>query len=162
MILLILKNKGGCIEIIDKQKYEQNRKNKYLKMQVTIIKQITERNLLGINNVYLIIQTDYYKILILTALYISISAIVLAITSIFRGGVGGSVFLTKDKEAFKKSLNRLVDTLKRLAGKVPEAFSAVVGSVVRAVILRFLSKAIGFAYENVWALITFVAGFMAV
>lgn len=46
MILLILKNKGGCIEIIDKQKYEQNRKNKYLKMQVTIIKQITERSLI--------------------------------------------------------------------------------------------------------------------
>ena len=111
---------------------------------------------------YLTIKTDYYKILILTALYISISAIVLAITSIFRGGVGGSVFLTKDKEAFKKSLNRLVDTLKRLAGKVPEALSAIVGSVVRAVILRFLRKAIGFAYKHVWALITFIARFLAV
>ena len=111
---------------------------------------------------YLTIKTDYYKILILTALYISISAIVLAITSIFRGGVGGSVFLTKDKEAFKKSLNRLVDTLKRLAGKVPEALSAIAGSVVRAVILRFLSKAIGFAYKHVWALITFIAQFLAV
>ena len=60
-----------------------------------------------------------------------------------------------------KWLNRLSDALKRLARKAVEAFPAIVGSVVGA-ILSFLSKAVGFAAEDTWALIVFVAGHIGI
>ena len=54
---------------------------------------------------------------ILTALPMTISTILLAITGIFGGaaGVGGSP--PKDERILNKLLDRLADTLKRLAGK---------------------------------------------
>ena len=58
-------------------------------------------------------------------------------------------------------LNRLADARKVLAGKAVEALSAVVESVVGA-ILSFLGKAIGFVAEHTWALIVFVAGLIGV
>ena len=58
-------------------------------------------------------------------------------------------------------MNSLADVLKRLAGKALEAFPAIVGSVVDA-ILSFLSKAVGFVAEYTWALIAFVAGLIGV
>ena len=61
----------------------------------------------------------------------------------------------------KKWLNRLADTLKRLAGKDIEALPAIVGCVAGA-ILSFLGKAIGFVAEHTWALIVFVAGLTGV
>ena len=91
---------------------------------------------------------------ILTALSMTISTIVLAITGGGRG-TGGSP--SKDKGTLKKWLDRLVDALKRLAGKAVEALSAITGSVVGA-ILSFLGKVIGFVAEHTWALIVFVAG----
>ena len=57
----------------------------------------------------------------------------------------------------KKWLDRLADALKRLAGKAVEALSAIVRSVVGA-ILSFLSKAVGFVAEHTWSVIVFVAG----
>ena len=57
----------------------------------------------------------------------------------------------------KKWLNRLVDALKRLAGKAAEALPAIVESVVGA-ILSFLGRAVGFVAEHTWALIVFVVG----
>ena len=55
----------------------------------------------------------------------------------------------------------LADASKRLAKKAVEAFPAIVGSVVGA-ILSFLGKAVGFAAEHTWAKIVFVAGFIGV
>ena len=79
---------------------------------------------------------------ILTALSVTISTIVLALTSVLKeGGGGGSP--SKDKGVLKKWLDRLADALKRLAGKAAEALPAFVGSVVGA-ILSFLVKAVEF------------------
>ena len=93
---------------------------------------------------------------ILTALSMTISTIVLAITGVFGGGeaeTGGSP--PKDEGVLKKWLDRLADALKRLAGKAVEALAAIVGSVVGA-ILSSLGKAVGFVAEHTWALIVFV------
>ena len=89
---------------------------------------------------------------ILTALSVTISKIVLAITGVFVGvgkGTGGSP--PKDEWVLKKWLERLADALKRLAGKAVEAFPVV------GVILSFLAKAVGFVAEHTWALIVFAA-----
>ena len=87
---------------------------------------------------------------ILTALSMTISTIVLAITGVCGGGggVGGSP--SKDEGVFEK-IDRLADTLKRLTGKAVEALPAIVGSVVGA-ILSFLGKTVGFFAEHTWAL----------
>ena len=97
---------------------------------------------------------------VLTALSMTITAIVLAITGIFvEGGGGGSASPPKDEGALKKWLNRLADVLERHAGKTVEALPAISGSVVGA-ILSFIGKAVGFVAEYTWALIVFVAGLM--
>ena len=78
----------------------------------------------------------------------TISTIVLAITGVFGGGgrgAGGSP--PKDEGILKKWLDRLPDALKRLAGKAVEALSAIVRSVVGA-ILSLLGKAVGFVAKN--------------
>ena len=92
---------------------------------------------------------------ILTVFSMTISTIALVITGAFGGGTGGSP--PKDEGILKKWLDRLVDTLERLAGKTVEALPAIVGSLVAA-ILSFLGKAVGFVAEHTWALIVFVAG----
>ena len=71
---------------------------------------------------------------ILTALSMTISTIVLAITVVFGGGgrAGGST--PKDEGVLKKWLDRLADALKRLAGKAVEALPAIVGSAVGAIV----------------------------
>ena len=102
------------------------------------------------------IRTLFYEqgitiFLILTALSMTISTIVLAITSVFgSGGTGGPP--SKDEGVLKKWLDRLVDALKRLAGKAVEALPTIVGSVVGA-ILSFLGNAVGFVAEHTWTLI---------
>ena len=100
---------------------------------------------------------------ILTALSMTLSTIVLAITGVSGGGggsAGGSP--PKDKEPLKKWLDRLAHALKRLAGKEVETLPAIVGSVVCA-ILGFLEKtAVGLVAEHRWALIIFVAGLVGV
>ena len=88
----------------------------------------------------------------------SISTIVLAITGASGGGegeTGGSP--PKDKGVLKKWLDRLANTIKRLAGKAVEALPAIVGSVAGA-ILSFLGKGVGLVAEHIWALTVFVAG----
>ena len=71
---------------------------------------------------------------ILTALSMTISTIVLAITGVF-GGSGRAVGSTpKDEGVLKKWLDRLADALKRLAGKAAEALPAIVGSAVGAIV----------------------------
>ena len=95
---------------------------------------------------------------ILIALSMTISTIVLAITGVFGGDSGGARGPTSnDNETLKKWLDRLADALKRLAGMAAEVLSAIVGSVVGA-ILSFLRKAVGFVAEHTWALIVFVVG----
>ena len=93
---------------------------------------------------------------ILTAFSMTIATIVLVITrGGGSGGAGGPP--SKDKGTLKKWLDRLPETLKRVAEKAGEALPAIVGSIVGA-ILSFLGKAVGFVAENTWALIVFVAG----
>ena len=94
---------------------------------------------------------------ILTALSMTISIIVLAITGVFGGGRGTGGSPPKDEGVLKKWLERLADALKRLAGKAVEVLPAFVGSVVGA-ILSFLGKAVGGVAKHTWALIFFVAG----
>ena len=99
---------------------------------------------------------------ILTALSITISTIVLAITAIFGGDDGGAGGPTsKDKGTLKKWLYRLVDALKRLAWKAAEALPAIVESVVGA-ILSFPGKAVEFVAKHTWALIVFLVGLVGV
>ena len=76
----------------------------------------------------------------------TISTIVLANTGVFRGGGCHAAILPKDEGALKKWLRRLIDALKRLAGKAVEAFHVILESVVGA-ILSFLGKAVGFVSE---------------
>ena len=61
---------------------------------------------------------------ILTALSMTISTIVLAITGVSRGGGEGSASPPKDEGALQKWLDRLADALKRLEGKAAEALPA--------------------------------------
>ena len=91
----------------------------------------------------------------------TISTIDLAITGVFGGGGGAGGFPPKDEGILKKSLDRLANTLNRIAGKGVAALPAVLGSVVVA-ILSFLGKAVGVVAEHTWALIVFVAGFIGV
>ena len=63
---------------------------------------------------------------VLTALFMTITTIVLAITSVFGGGGGGSASRPQDEGALKKQLNKLADALKRPAGKAVEALLALV------------------------------------
>ena len=101
---------------------------------------------------------------ILTVLSMTISTIVLAITGVFggSGGTGRSASTPKDKGGvLKKWLDKLANALKRLAVKAVEALSAIVGSVVGA-ILSFFSKAERFVAEQTWALIVAVAGVIGV
>ena len=122
-----------------------------LQTQVARIKQTIEK-VLDQNR-----EQGITKFSILTALSMTISAIVLAITSVFGGdgGTGGSP--SKDEGFLKKWLDRLADALKRLMGKAVEALPVIVRSVVGA-ILSFFGKAVGFVAEHTWALIVFVAG----
>ena len=90
---------------------------------------------------------------ILTALSMTISTIVLAITGAFGGGgigTGGSP--PKDEGL----LDKLANALKRLAGKTVEAVEAC----VLGAILSFLKRTVGFVGERTWALIVFIVGFI--
>ena len=97
---------------------------------------------------------------ILTALSMTISTIVLAITGVFGGGRGTGGSPPKDEGALKKWLDRLANTIKRLMVKAAEELPAIVGSVV-GVILSFLGETVGFVAQHTWALIVFVAGLAA-
>ena len=98
---------------------------------------------------------------ILTAISMTISTIVLAITGLFGGGGGAGGSPPKDEGVLKKWLNRLADAIKRLAGKAVEALPAIVGNVVGA-ILSFPDKAVGFVAEHTLVLIVFAAGLIGV
>ena len=138
----------------------QNRKD--LQTQVARIKQTIEKVLDQNTSLAERIRTLFREqgitiFSILTALSMTISTIVLAITGVFGGGVGTGGSPTKDERILKKWLDKLADELKRLAGKAVEALPAIVGRVVDA-IFSFLGKTIGFAAEHTWALIVSVAG----
>ena len=142
----------------------QNRKD--LQTQVARIKQILEKVLDQNTSLAERIRTLFREqgitiFSILTALSMTISTIVLAITGVFGGdgGTGGS--LSKDEGIVKKWLDRLANALKRLAAKAVEALPAIVGSVVGA-ISSFLGKAVGFVAEHTWALIVLIVGFIGV
>ena len=143
----------------------QNRKD--LQTQVARIKQTIEKVLhkdtVLAERIHALFCEQGISILsILIAFSITIATIVLAITGGFGGGSGGTGGSTpNDEGALKKWLDRLGDALKRLAGKAIEALPAVIGSVVGA-ILSFFGKAVGFVAEHTWALISFVAGLIAV
>ena len=77
----------------------------------------------------------------------TISMIVLAITGGFGGGRGTGCSPPKGNGILKKWLYRLETALKILTGKAVEAWPAIVGSVVGA-ILSFLGKAVGFVAEH--------------
>ena len=73
---------------------------------------------------------------VLTALSMTISTIVLALTGDPWEGVGGVVggSPSKNEGVLNKLLNRLADALKRLAREAVEALPAIVGSVVGAIL----------------------------
>ena len=143
----------------------QNRKD--LETQVARIKQTIEKILDKDTSLAEKIRTLFREqgitiISILTALFMTISTIVLAITGVFGRREGGSAASPpKDKGALKKWLDRLADALERLEGKVVEELPAIVGSVAAA-ILSFVGKTVGFVAEQTWALTAFVAGLVGV
>ena len=135
----------------------QNRKD--LQTQVGRIKQTIEKvldqNASSAERICTLFREQSITIFsILTALSMTISTIVLAIAGVFGGGGGTGSSSSKDEGVLKKWLDRLANTLKRLAGKAVEALPAIVGSVV-GVILSFLGKAIGFVAKHTWVLIVF-------
>ena len=65
---------------------------------------------------------------VLSALSMTISTTVLAITGVFEGGGEGSS--PKDEEVLNKWLNRLTDAPKRLARKAVEALPVIIGSLL--------------------------------
>ena len=137
----------------------QNQKD--LPTQVARIKQtlgkVLDKNTSLAERIYTLFREQGISIFsILTAFSMTISTIALAITGIFGGGGGTGGSPPKDKGVLKKWLDRLANTIKRLAGKAVEALPAIVGSVAGA-ILSFLGKAVGFIAEHTWALIVFVA-----
>ena len=77
----------------------------------------------------------------------TISMTVLATTGGFGGGRGTGYSPPKGNGILKKWLYRLANALKILTGKAVEAWPAIVGSVVGA-ILSFLGKAVGFVAEH--------------
>ena len=146
--------KKAMLEILS-----QNRKD--LQTQIARIKQTSEKILDKDTSLLERIRTLFKEqgitiFSILTALSMTVSTIVLAITGVFGGGSGGAgVLPSKDNGTLKKWLDRLVDALKRLAGKAAKALPVIIGSIVGA-ILSFLGKAIRFVAEHTWALIVFV------
>ena len=143
----------------------QNRKD--LQTQVARIKQtlekIFDKNTSLAERIRTLFREQSITIFpVLAALSMTISIIILAITCVFGGvgGAGGSS--SKDEGVLKKWLDRVADTLKRLAGKAVEALPAIMGSVVGAIILSFFQKTVGFVAEHTWALIVFVAGLIGV
>ena len=92
---------------------------------------------------------------VLTALSVTISTIMVAITGAFGVGVGVGVGSSppRDEGVLNKWLKRLADALKWLAEKAVEALPAIVESVV-----SFLGKVVGFVAEHTRISIVFVAG----
>lgn len=110
-----------------------------------------------------IIRTIFYKqcitiISILAAL--CISTISLTITDVL-GGSPAASGSPKDKGTLKKWLQKLPDTLRRLAGKTVEILPAIVGNAVGA-ILSILSKAAEFVAKPARTLVAFLAGLIMV
>ena len=107
----------------------QNRKD--LQTQVAGIKQTLEKVLDKDTSLAERIRTLFREqgitiFSILTALSMTISTIVLAITGVFGGGSGGAEGSpSKDKGTLKKWLDKLADGLKRFAGKAAEALPAI-------------------------------------
>ena len=98
----------------------QNRKD--LQTQVARIKQtlekVLDKNTSLAERIHILFREQGITIFsILTALPMTISTILLAVTGIFggAGGVGDSP--PKDERVLNKLLDRLADALKRLAGK---------------------------------------------
>ena len=79
----------------------------------------------------------------------TIWTIAFTITGVSGGGKGGgdSTSQTKDKESFKKWLNRPADVLRTLVGKAAEALPATMGSTVGAILI-FLGKAVVFVSKH--------------
>ena len=69
----------------------------------------------------------------------TISTVALVITSVFTGGGGGggSASPPKDEKTLKKWLRKPADVLKKPAGKVIEAWPAILESVVDAILSLF-------------------------
>ena len=142
----------------------QNRKD--LQTQAARIKQILEKvidkNASLAEKIRTLFREQGITIFsILTALSMTISTIILAITGVFGGGreTGGST--PKDEGTLKKWLDRLANALKKLAGKAVEVLPAIMGSVVGAILI-YLGKAVGFLAKQTRALIVFVAGLIGI
>ena len=138
----------------------QNRKD--LQTQVARIKQTIEKILDSDTSLGEKIRTLFREqgitiFSVLTTVSMLISMIVLAIAGGGDGGAPGSP--PKDEGEFrkwvKKQLNRLVNSVKRFAGKAVAALPGIIVSVVGAI---FLGKRVGFLAQHTWALIAFVVG----
>ena len=94
---------------------------------------------------------------VLTALSVTISTIMVAITGAFGVGIGVGSSPPRNEGVLNKWLKRLADALKWLAVKAVEALPAIVESVV-GVIVSFLGKVVGFVAEHTRTSTVFVAG----
>ena len=102
---------------------------------------------------------------ILTAIGMTISTLVLALT----GGGGGAGGATPPaptdkggvKEWVKKQLKALATLLGKLAGKAAAAIPGIIGSVVTW-LLSTAGKAVGWLAEHTWALFLAIGGLVLV
>ena len=105
---------------------------------------------------------------ILTALGMTISTLVLALT----GGSGGGAAPTPTppqppagkggvREWIKKHLQSLGRALAKLAGKAAAALPGIIGSIV-SWLLSFLGKTVGWLAENLWVVLLDVGGLLLV
>ena len=111
----------------------QNRKDlqtQFARIWQTIEK-VLDKNMPLPERIRILIREQIVTIIsILSALLAGIATIVLSVIGDFGGGGGTGVSPPKDEGALRKWLEKLANTLKRLAGKVVEASPAIVGSVV--------------------------------
>ena len=116
----------------------QNRKD--LQTQVSRIRQTIAKVLDKDTSLAERIRTLFHEqgittFLILTTFSMTISTIILAITGVFGGGGRGGGRVARDSPPKDEGwLDRLGNTLKRLAGKAVESVKAIVVSVLGAIL----------------------------
>lgn len=126
---------------------------KDLQMQVTrmkqTIKKILDKDVERICALFL--ERGITIISKVTIFSMTITTIARAIAGVFGvGSVASGPSQPKDKGTLKKRLNSLTDALKTLTRKVSEAMTAIVGSVVSAMLI-FLGKSFRFVNKQAWA-----------
>ena len=155
-----IKNRLSDLRIERDSRLEAVSTNKQLiKSQIYRIKEtvhqiLNDDNTLGEKLRILFREQGLTLVSILSAVTLAISTIILALTRTITGG-GSTPFKPGDpkKTGFiKRTLDRIAQGLKWLAGKAASALPGIIGSLI-SFIFNLLSKTVGFVAENTWAML---------